>query len=311
MKSLIIKSISGEYTCLLENGDKKVCKPLGIMRHNKVTPKVGDHVVIENDMIVDVEERINDFERPCVSNVTKAIVVTSVKEPELNLNLLDRLLAIIEYNDIEIVLIFTKMDLVKKEELDNLNNIFNYYRKIGYKVYTLPGDDEEYILDEIKNNICVLAGQSGVGKSTMLNVVADLNIKTNEISKALGRGKHTTRHTELIKVGEGWVADTPGFGVVDFNMDEISLAQNFREFFETKCKFNGCLHENEPGCGVKEKVTNGEILKSRYDNYLFFLKELRNEHPDYRNINLARQQKNTEKNNRTGRKSKVKSFKRG
>ena len=197
------------------------------------------------------------------------------------MNLLDRLIAITEYNDIEGVLLFTKFDLVKDQELLlDLNKVVDYYKSIGYKAFKLP-EESGKVIDEIGNNICVLSGQSGVGKSTFINAITELNLKTGEISKALGRGKHTTRHTELIRIGNGWVADTPGFGSIDFSMDEVSLSHSFVEFFKTKCKYNGCLHLNEPGCMVKEKVKSGEIKKSRYDNYQLFIKEIRNEVVEY------------------------------
>lgn len=280
-KGLIIKSISGEYDCYIDDGSIVTCKPLGIFRLNKETPKVGDRVIVQNGMIQKIEKRKNDFERPVVSNITKNLVVTSVVEPDLNLNLLDRLVAVSEYSDITTILVFTKLDLVSDERKEELNLIFNYYKKIGYKVYTLPGDDEKLIKEEIKGNVCVLSGQSGVGKSTLVNLLANLSIKTGEISKALNRGKHTTRHTELIRINDGWLADTPGFGSLEIDMDEVALSQSFKEFFEVKCKFNGCLHLSEPGCKVRELVKSGEILRSRYDNYKQFIKEIRNEVVEY------------------------------
>lgn len=280
-EALIIKSISGEYDCYFDDGSVETCKPLGIFRLNKITPKVGDHVMVSDGMICKVLDRKNDFVRPVVANISKNFIVTSVVEPDLNLNLLDRLIAITEYNDIEGVLLFTKFDLVKDEVLlDDLNKVVDYYKSIGYKAFKLP-EESEKVIDEIGDNICVLSGQSGVGKSTFINTITELNLKTGEISKALGRGKHTTRHTELIRIGNGWVADTPGFGSIDFSMDEVSLSHSFVEFFKTKCKYNGCLHLNEPGCMVKEKVKSGEIRKSRYDNYQLFIKEIRNEVVEY------------------------------
>ena len=271
MEGLIIKSISGDYDCLVD-GNVITAKPLGIFRHHNCSPKVGDKVIIENGKISKILPRINDLIRPNVSNINKALIVTSLVEPDLNLNLLDRIIANVEYNDIESILIFSKRDLVK--DMSVYFDALNYYKEIGYKVYLLP-DDALLIKEEIQNNICVLAGQSGVGKSTFVNLLSDLNIKTDSISKALGRGKHTTRHTELLRIGEGWIADTPGFGTLDLDMSEVDLSHSFREFFATKCKFNGCLHINEPGCNVKSKVENNEILKSRYENYLAFIKEIK------------------------------------
>lgn len=274
----IIKSISGEYT--IETSDSKiVCKPRGIFRYKGMTPKVGDNVLVneETKSILEIKPRKNDLIRPVIANVDKAFLVFSVKEPELNLNLLDRMLAIIEFNNIEPIIIFTKLDLL--EDAKYYNSIKEYYKKIGYKVYE---SSKEYlpteVLPEIEGNLCVLAGQSGVGKSTLLNNFdSSLTLKTNEISKALGRGKHTTRHVELMAISCGYLADTPGFGTVDFTeMEVVDLSQSFREFFDLvkNCKFSQCLHINEPNCEVKRKVESGEILKSRYENYLLFAKEI-------------------------------------
>lgn len=274
----IIKSISGEYT--IETRDSKiVCKPRGIFRYKGMTPKVGDEVLVneETKSILEIKPRKNDLIRPVIANVDKAFLVFSVKEPELNLNLLDRMLAIIEFNNIEPIIIFTKLDLLS--EVEYYNNIKEYYKKIGYKIYE---SSKEYlpteVLPEIEGKLCVLAGQSGVGKSTLLNNFdSSLTLKTNEISKALGRGKHTTRHVELLEIANGYLADTPGFGTVDFiGMEAIDLSQSFREFFDSvkKCKFSQCLHINEPNCEVKRKVESGDILKSRYENYLLFVKEI-------------------------------------
>ena len=271
MEGLIIKLISGEYTCLLSNGEERICKPIGLFRLNKTSPKVGDKVEVEENTITKLSERKNELIRPSVANVDKAFILTSLVEPDLNLNLLDRLIASIEYNNIKPILVFTKLDLVNKDDYDY---IFSYYKKIGYDVYLLPLE-KDLIKKELKDSISVLVGQSGVGKSTMLNLFSSLNLKTDTISKALGRGKHTTRHTELLHICDGYVADTPGFGSLDIEMDEVSLSHNFKEFFASKCKYNGCLHLEEPGCMVKEKVQSGEILKSRYDNYLQLIKELK------------------------------------
>jgi len=274
----IIKSISGEYTIALGK-DKIVCKPRGVFRYKGMSPKVGDIVLVneETRSIIEIKKRKNDLIRPVIANVDKAFLVFSVKEPELNLNLLDRMIAIIEYNNIEAVIVFTKLDLL--EEKEEYFKIRDYYKKIGYTIYESSKDLLPYeLLDELKDNVCVLTGQSGVGKSTLLNQFdSNLNIKTNEISQALGRGKHTTRHVELLSLGDGYLADTPGFGTVDFTgIDAYTLSQQFREFFEAlpNCKYGQCLHINEPNCEVKRKIENNEILKSRYENYLLFVKEI-------------------------------------
>lgn len=276
MRGLIVKIISGDY--FVKCGEEIIkCKPLGVFRHKRITPKVGDVVEVKDNTIIEIQKRKNELIRPVVANIDKVFIVTSLVEPDLNLHLLDRIICQAEYNNIESVLIFSKTDLVN---LDDYQNIFDYYKSIGYKIYLSPIDFER-IKEEISDSICVVAGQSGVGKSTLINLFDDFNIKTDEISKALGRGKHTTRCSELLKIGNGYIADTPGFGTVDLDMDLVSLSQTFREFFSCRCKYNPCLHINEPHCMVKEKVENNEILKSRYENYLDFVKEIKNKKVKY------------------------------
>lgn len=280
-KGLVQKSISGEYS-VIYNNELYVCKPRGVFRHNEANVKVGDYVDFDpiNKIITKVYPRKNDLIRPVIANVDKAFLVISIKEPELNLNLLDKMISILEYNNIEIVIIFTKNDLLTDKETEEFNTINRYYQKIGYKTFVSSKYNfDEEILNELKNSICVLTGQSGVGKSSLLNNMDKaLNLKTNSISKALGRGKHTTRHIELYPVGGGYLADSPGFGNVSFDeMDELTFSQTFVEFFKNSedCKFNHCTHVNEPKCNIKEMVLKGEILKSRYDNYLLFINEIK------------------------------------
>lgn len=277
--SLVIKSISGEYT-IYEDGNEIICKPRGVFRHNDETVKVGDYVTYDpkTKTILTVRKRKNDLNRPVISNVDKAIVVTSLVDPDLNLNLLDKILCSLEYNSITPVLIFTKIDLL--DDKNKYDDIINYYHSLGYKVY--KNNDENIISEvkeEVKNSVCVLTGQSGVGKSTLLNHIdSSLNLKTDDISKALGRGKHTTRHIELYPLGDGFLADSPGFGNLVFeNMTSLALCHSFIEFYRESdnCKYNCCLHIDEPSCAVKDLVEKKVILKSRYDNYLQFVKELK------------------------------------
>lgn len=278
-KGLIVKSISGEYT--VDIGEEYIiCKPRGVFRYDGKTPKVGDKVEIDvqTRTITNIFDRHNDLIRPFMSNIDKVFLVFSVVEPDLNLNLLDKMISIIEYQDIEINLVFSKLDLLKnKTEYDTIKK---YYQKIGYKVF--ESDNENFlndILQVIDNSVCAVTGQSGVGKSTIINnIEPSLNIKTAEISYALNRGKHTTRHIELIKVGNGYVADTPGFGIADFeDIDLLTLSHSFKEFYENSsfCKYPQCTHINEPRCKIKELVEKKEILKSRYDNYLLFANEVK------------------------------------
>lgn len=249
--------------------------------------KVGDlvefDILEENKAYINkLYPRKNDLVRPVIANIDLALVATSVKEPSFNANLLDRFLTILNFNNIDAVICFTKWDLLDENEVKEMENIKAYYEAIGYKCYktsTKETLDEASILNLFKGKICVLTGQSGVGKSSLLNkFIPGLNLETNEISLALGRGKHTTRHVELIPVAAGYVADTPGFGTMELiDMSETDISQSFVEFFEASkdCKYNGCLHNNEPNCAVKEKVENGSILKSRYENYLQFLNEVK------------------------------------
>lgn len=277
-KGLVIKSISGEYT-VYDKGEKIICKPRGVFRHKEKNVKVGDRVIYDKDnkIIYEIEKRYNDLTRPVISNVEKGIIVTSVIEPALNLNLLDKIIAVLEYNQIKPILIFTKIDLLKDK--DCFNNIFEYYQSLGYNVVK-SSDEELYdkITELVGSSICFLVGQSGVGKSTLLNKLdITLSLKINEISKALGRGKHTTKHIELFPFGNGFIADSPGFGSIDLeNMSLLSLSQSFKEFFEnsTLCKYAPCFHINEPNCEIKKLVNEGKILKSRYDNYLQFACEI-------------------------------------
>lgn len=279
MRGLITKSISGEYAVTTDELKTYICKPKGLFRHTEQSPKVGDKVVFEEKTktITEILPRRNELTRPFVSNVDKMFLIVPVKEPDLNLNLLDRMLSITEYNQMISIIVFSKIDLL--ENLEEITKIKDYYSKIGYSVYlTGKNIDNTAILAEFKNSISVLAGQSGAGKSSLLNMLSDdLNLKTQEISFALGRGKHTTRHTELHYLNEGWIADTPGFGTVDFPFDDLlSYSHSFIEFFDnsSKCKFSRCLHIKEPGCEVKRLVLENEILKSRYGNYSLFFEEI-------------------------------------
>lgn len=272
MRGKIIKLISNDYT-VLSNDKQYVCKSRGKFRNMKINPLVGDEVIFdeENNYILEVLPRKNYLLRPPVANVDQAVIITSVKHPDFSSNLLDKLLCIIEFNNIKPIICFTKLDLLNDNELEEINNIIDYYKKI-YEVYI--NDDIESIKHIFKDKISVFTGQSGAGKSTLLNKLDEsLQIKTNEISIALGRGKHTTRHVELIPLYDGLVADTPGFSAVDFtDMTNADIRDNFIEFNEYRedCKYKDCMHNKEDECAIKSEIDNN-ILKSRYENYLNFI----------------------------------------
>ena len=247
LEGKIIKLVSNDYTVI---SDKLyVCKCRGKFRNEKIQPLVGDDVVFDpkNNYILEIKKRKNELVRPPISNIDQAYIVTNVK-PTFNSNLLDKLLCIIEFNNIKPIIIFTKIDLLNEEELNEIKK-------------------------SMQNKISVLSGQSGARKSTLLNRIdSNLDLKTDEISVALGRGKHTTRHVELLKIGDGLVADTPGFSSLDFNvMENTDIRDNFIEFneYKEKCEYRDCMHLNEEKCGIKN---NPDILDSRYENYVSFIK---------------------------------------
>lgn len=276
MTGVIIKNISNDYT-IESDGKQYTCKPRGIFRHQLITPLVGDHVIFDeqNHYITKILPRKNELIRPSIANVDIAVIVTSVKDPNLDTHLLDKFLTIISYNNITPIIYLTKLDLLSTTELNKINNYIEYYQKIGYIISTNKDD----LLEKIQNKLVVFTGQSGAGKSTLLNKIdPTLNLYTNEISYALGRGKHTTRHTEIYKTKGALIADTPGFSKIDFyNMTPIDIRDNMKEMFDNlpKCKYIDCLHNKEDGCYVKKLVEDKLILSSRYQNYLDFITKKR------------------------------------
>ena len=271
-KAIIIKNISNQYEVLFEDGSIQTCVAMGKVRLDK-KPLVGDHVLVEEfDSkygIQKILERKNSLIRPAIANVDQALIVMSAFEPDFSTTLVDRLIFLISYANIKPVLCVTKMDLVKPN--DPIYESIEDYRKSGYEVYTTGKDfDESEIIECFADKITVLTGQSGAGKSSLLNRInPDFQLHTQETSKALGRGKHTTRHCQLFKIGSGWVADTPGFSSLDFSrIDLIELKDKIEDFqIEEPCKFRDCVHINEPDCAVKRYVEEGKISSIRYENY--------------------------------------------
>lgn len=268
MEGQIVKILSNLYF-VNSNGKVYECHSRGKFRNDKITPTVGDYVKFdnENNYILEILSRKNTLIRPLVSNIDQAFIVTSCKSPDFSSNLLDKLLVILEFNNIEPVICLTKKDLLTKQELKEIKAIKKYYKKIGYKV--LWNTNLFRIKRLFKNKTTVFTGQTGAGKSSLLNKLnKKLELETGEISKALGRGKHTTRHVELIELFKGKVLDTPGFSSISFeDLDNEDIKNGFIEFSKYNCPYQDCMHLKEKECKVIEAVNNKKILASRHENY--------------------------------------------
>jgi len=274
MEGIIIKNQSNDYTVRTKNGIY-VCKPRGKFRQDGITPLVGDTVTIDdiNKYLLEIKPRKNSLIRPSIANVDVGLIATSVKEPNFDSNLLDKLLTIISYNNIIPIICLTKMDLLNKEEKKEIQKIMSYYQDLGYEV--VENIDTKKMKKLLEGKTVVLAGQSGAGKSSLLNRLdKTLDLQTNEISKALGRGKHTTRCVTLYEIDDILIADTPGFSSVDFRgMTKLDIRDNMKEMFDNleNCKYRDCMHIKEDDCEIKRLVSEGKILQSRYDNYKSFI----------------------------------------
>ncbi|WP_391121132.1 ribosome small subunit-dependent GTPase A [Psychrobacillus sp. L3] len=288
----IRKALSGFYY-VYDNNQLIQCRGRGVFRNRGESPLVGDFVdyTVEgnNDgTITVIHERKNSLVRPPIANIDQAILVFSVKEPDFNTILLDRFLVVLESFHIEPIICLTKSDLLDEKMEETIKTYIKEYEQIGYQVFMTFKDDPQFdnkITPLLKGKTTVLAGQSGVGKSTLLNtILPTLNLKTGVISDALGRGKHTTRHVELIEVCGGLLADTPGFSSFEFDlMEKEELSSCFPEFVEIQdeCKYRGCMHVNEPKCAVKEAIETGKIKDYRYKHYLQFFNEILERKPRY------------------------------
>ncbi|SET81139.1 ribosome biogenesis GTPase [Oceanobacillus limi] len=288
----IIKALSGFY--YVQTGDGVYqCKGRGVFRKKKITPLVGDFVTFdidENDegYITEVKPRTTELVRPPISNINQAVIVSSATMPDFSTTLLDRFLVLIEAKGIEPIIFITKIDAIEESTLTEIEKYKNEYEQIGYSVELFSAkqpSDLEKIKKYFSNHVSVIAGQSGVGKSSLLNALNPmLLLKTADISKSLGRGKHTTRHVELVEVADGLVADTPGFSALDFDDIELEdLSYCFPEMRERadQCKFRGCMHLKEPKCAVKHSVDLGEIASYRYEHYVSFAEEIQSRKPRY------------------------------
>ncbi|WEV61393.1 ribosome small subunit-dependent GTPase A [Streptococcaceae bacterium ESL0729] len=286
-KGRIIKSLAGFY--YIEDGDQgkiERTRARGNFRKKMVKPVVGDFAEYtagegeDNEgYLLKIDERKNSLVRPPIANIDQAVVVMSAVEPEFSLNLLDRFLVLLEHKGIKPLIYISKLDLL--DDLSYFERVQADYKKIGYNIYF----DPQELLVNFKDKVTVFMGQTGAGKSTLLNKIApDLAIATQEISDKLGRGRHTTRHVELFKVAGGWIADTPGFSSLDYEVkDAPGLNEAFIDirYFSHDCKFRECTHTHEPSCAVKEAVAQGEILQTRYDDYLQLLSEIQKQRQVY------------------------------
>lgn len=288
MQGKIIKGIGGFYYVHIPKKGVYECRAKGNFRNQRLKPLVGDNVDItildEDKMTGNVDfvlPRTNELIRPAVANVDQALVIFAAAKPAPNLNLLDRFLIMMQRQHISTIVCFNKMDIVNDEEIHLLQET---YDKCGYQVVFTSAKREEGI-DELKSLIegktTVLAGPSGVGKSSIINLLyPKANMETGMISTKIERGKHTTRHSELFSVGRNtYLFDTPGFSSLYLeDIEKEELCECFTEFkeFEPYCKFGGCVHINEPVCGVKDALEQGKISKVRYENYVVLYNELKN-----------------------------------
>lgn len=288
LEGRIIKALSGFYYVLV--GEEIItCRARGNFRNNSISPTVGDFVAIklEEDSIgyvLEVFPRENELLRPKVANVDYNIIVTSVKDPDFSSKLLDKLLVLSEYSHIDSIIVFTKLDLLTVEEKEYFKQVIDYYSSIGYTVFTNSDEDVTLLKDMLTNKFVSISGQSGSGKSTYINKISDnkFEIETNYISKALGRGKHTTRHIEFYKIDNFYIADTPGFSSLDLSfIEKEDLKYQFRDFDNFSCKFPTCNHINEPKCGVKEAIVDNKNIEVRYNNYKELFLEKENEKRRY------------------------------
>lgn len=290
MKGQIIKALSGFYYVASEDEIFQT-RARGNFRNRKITPLVGDEVIFESSnqtdgYLLEILQRKNELVRPPVANVDQGVVVTSLVEPNFSYNLLDRFLVTLEYEGIEPIIFLTKADLVK--DLAAMKAIEETYQAIGYHVITSKAEGEDLLELQryFPERITVFMGQSGAGKSTLLNrIVPELALETGVISESLGRGKHTTRHVELLPICDGLVADTPGFSSIDFlEIEAVELPKLFPDFLAvaSNCRFRECMHLNEPDCAVKQGVAANEIAETRYKNYVQFLEEIENRRPVYK-----------------------------
>ena len=278
IKGIVIKSLGGFYYVKDKNNNEYECRARGLFRNKSIKIIVGDYVTVDlqeenKGYIVSVDDRKNSLVRPPIANIDALVLVNSVVDPKPNLFVLDKLIAISEFNNIEPVVCFTKIDLASHEEYSQI------YKNAGFKVFCVNNktkDGTKELIEYLSGKVCAFSGNSGVGKSSLLNAIdSNLNIKTGDTSQKLGRGKHTTRHTELFEINNNtYIADTPGFSAIETEKFQVilkeDLASCFREFapYIDNCRFTGCSHTKEKGCAVLDALNNGKISASRHESYL-------------------------------------------
>ncbi|TGY98310.1 ribosome small subunit-dependent GTPase A [Petralouisia muris] len=288
MQGKIIKGIAGFYYVYTAEAGIFECKAKGIFRKEKIKPLVGDHVEMEaisqeekTGNIVRILERKNELIRPAVANIDQALVIFSADRPKPNFNLLDRFLVMMEQQQVETVICFNKQDLAEEEELARLRGI---YEGCGYEVLVVSAKKEqgiEELLGVLDQKTTTVAGPSGVGKSSIINLLqSKVQMETGDISEKIERGKHTTRHSQLIYIqDQTFIMDTPGFSSIYLTgIEQQNLQTYFREFkkYEPCCRFQGCSHTHEPDCSVKQALEEGVLSPVRYEDYVMFYEELKN-----------------------------------
>lgn len=273
MKGQIVKIHSDLHYVQADN-QVYPCKCRGVFRKEKILPLVGDYVEFDDKkkVIEKILPRKNEFYRPKVSNIDQAFLITSLVSPDFSLNLLDKLLVLMELHSVQPIICITKKDLVSSD-FSKIKEILSYYESIGYQV--VYNTDLDIIKKLLKDKTSVFTGQTGAGKSTLLNKLnPNWNLETGEVSIALGRGRHTTRVVTLYELFGGKVMDTPGFSALDFHgYSKEEIRDAFVEFKRYPCPFKDCLHTKEKECEVKRAVSSNNIMKSRYQNYLSFIGE--------------------------------------
>ena len=288
MQGKIVKGIAGFYYVHVVESGVYECKAKGVFRKEKIKPLVGDNVEIEvlneepkEGNIIKILPRKNELIRPAVANIDQALVVFAVAKPDPHFNLLDRFLVMMETKNLPVVLCFNKSDIADEVLIEKLRKV---YEPTGYSlIFTSAREDDhiDQVREALKGKTTAIAGPSGVGKSSLINLIQPkANMETGDISRKIERGKHTTRHSELFPIdGKSYIMDTPGFSslyVNDFEKEELKYY--FPEFaeYEGKCRFNGCDHVHEPGCAVKEAVEEKKIHEIRYQDYIEMYEELKN-----------------------------------